>query len=82
MGSFAILDMDSVEIIRAGQYYSARQTNNNAKHFALWNALQCLNKLVQDWLVLRYPIWVFRNIQLIICFLMHVFKWPHHHSIY
>ena len=48
MGGFVILDMDGKEVIWAGHYYGPGWTNNEAKSFAIWDALQCLSKLVQE----------------------------------
>ena len=59
MGGSMILDMDGKEVIRAGGYYGPGQTNNEAKSFAIWDALQCLSKLVQERPSLRRPIQVF-----------------------
>ena len=39
MGGFVILDVDSKEVIWVGQYYGPRQTNNEAKSFAIQDAL-------------------------------------------
>ena len=35
MGGFMILDMDSKEVVRAGQYYGPGWTNNEAKSFTV-----------------------------------------------
>ena len=59
--SFVVLDADGVEIVCAGQYYSAGHTNKESKSFALEDTLQYLAKLVQDRQALRCPIWVFGN---------------------
>ena len=56
MGGFVILDMDGKEVIWSGQYYGPGQTNNEAKSFAVWDALQCLSKLVWERPALRCPI--------------------------
>ena len=48
MGGFVILDTDGKEVIRAGHYYRPGRTNNKAKSFAVWDALQCLSKLIQE----------------------------------
>ena len=53
-----------------------------AESFTLWDALQCLIKLIHNWLALRCPVWVFSNCQLMIYFLTCIFKWPQCHSIY
>ena len=39
MGGFIILDMDSKEVVWAGQYYGPRQTKNEAESFAIQDAL-------------------------------------------
>ena len=39
MGRFMILDMDSKEVVWAGQYYGPGQTNNKAESFAIRDAL-------------------------------------------
>ena len=44
--------------------------------FAIWDALQCLSKLVQERPSLRRPVRVFGDSQLMIHFLIRVFKWP------
>ena len=46
MGRFVILDMDGKEVVQAGHYYGPGWTNNEAKSFAIWDALHCLSKLV------------------------------------
>ena len=71
-----ILDMDGKEVVQAGQYYGPGWTNNEAKSFAIQDALQYLSKLVQEQPALRCPIRVFGDSQLMIHFLTRVFKWP------
>ena len=48
MGGFMILDAYGKEVIWAGCYYGPGRTNNEAESFAIWDALQCLSKLVQE----------------------------------
>ena len=48
VGRFVILDMDGKEVVWAGQYFGPGWTNNEAKRFAIWDALQCLSKLIQE----------------------------------
>ena len=55
-GRFVILDMDGKEAVQAGQYYGPGWTNNETESFAIWDALQCLSKLVQERPSLRRPI--------------------------
>ena len=76
MGGFVILDMDGKEVVWAGQYYGPGCTNNEAKSFTIQDTLQCLSKVVQERPALRHPIQVFGDSQLMICFLMRVFKQP------
>ena len=76
MGGFLILDMDGKEVVWAGRYYGSGWTNNEAESFAVRDTLQCLSKLVQERPSLKHPIRVFGDSQLMICFLMRVFKWP------
>ena len=47
-----------------------------AESFAVWDTLQCLSKLVQERPSLRHPVRVFGDSQLMIRFLMRVFKRP------
>ena len=68
MGGFVILDMDCKEVVWAGRYYGPGQTNNEAKSFAIQDALQCLSKLIQERPALRHPIQVFGDSQLMIQF--------------
>ena len=44
--------------------------------------MEYLTKLVQDHLAIRCHVWVFSNSQLIIYFLICIFKHPQHHSNY
>ena len=44
-GGFVILDSNGDEVIRAGKYFGAGFTNNEAELFALREALACLNRL-------------------------------------
>ena len=46
MGGFVILDTDGKEVFWTGHYYGLGWTNNEAERFAIWDALQCLSKLV------------------------------------
>ena len=39
LGSFIILEVDSVEIVWAGQCYGAKCPKNEAKSFVLWDTL-------------------------------------------
>ena len=39
MGEFKILDIDSVEIVQAGQYYGTRRTSNEAESFTIQDAM-------------------------------------------
>ena len=48
MGGFVILDMYGKEVVQPEQYYGPGWTNNEAESFAVWDALQCLSKLVQE----------------------------------
>ena len=68
--------MDGKEVVRAGQYYGPGQTNNKAESFAVQDTLQYLSKLIQERPSLRRPIRVFGDSQLMIRFLMRVFKRP------
>ena len=68
--------MDGKEVIWAGRYYGLGRTNNKAESFAVWDTLQCLSKLIQEWPSLRHPIRVFGDSQLMIHFLMRVFNRP------
>ena len=76
MGGFMILDIDSKEVIQAGQYYGPGQTNNEVESFAIWDALQCLSKLVQERPSLRHPVRVCGDSQFMIRFLAKIFKRP------
>ena len=71
-----ILDMDGKEVVRAGCYYGPGWTNNEAESFAVRDTLQCFSKLIQERPSLRHPIRVFGDSQLMIRFLMRVFKRP------
>ena len=74
MGGFVILDADGKEVIQVGHYYGPGWTNNEAESFAIRDALQCLSKLIQERMSLRHPVRVFGDSQLMIRFLMRVFK--------
>ena len=76
MHVFMILDTDCKEVICVGQYYGPGWTNNEAESFTVWDALQCLSNLIQERPALRRPVRVFGDSQLMICFLMRVFKQP------
>ena len=70
-----ILDVDSKGVVWAGHYYGPGHTNNKAERFAVWDTLQWLSKLVQELPALRRPVRVFGDSQLMIRFLMRIFKW-------
>ena len=48
MGGFVILDGDGKEVVHAGRYYRPGQTNNKAESFAMWDAVHCLQSLIDS----------------------------------
>ena len=48
MGGFVILDGDDKEIVYAGHCYGPGQTNNEVENFAMWDAVHCLQSLVNS----------------------------------
>ena len=49
MGSIVFLDANGADIVQAGQNYGSGHTSNKINGFTLWDALQCIIKLILDW---------------------------------
>ena len=76
MGGFIILDGDGKEVILAGRYYGPGQTNNEAESFAMWDAVYCLQSLSDSKPDLQLPVRIFGDSQLLICFMLWIYKKP------
>ena len=74
-GGFVILDHHHQEVVRVGRYYGPGRTNNEAKAFALRDALQCLCRLHHR-MNTGFPVRNFGDSQLIIRFATRVYKKP------
>ena len=59
MGGFIILDGDGKEIVHAGCYYGPGRANNNMESFAMWDAVLCLQSLIDSRPDLRLPVRIF-----------------------
>lgn len=46
MEGYIILDGESKEVVRASRYYGVEYTNNEVEIFTIWDALNCLIKLI------------------------------------
>ena len=76
MGGFVILDGDGKEVIRARHYYGPGQTNNEAENFVMWDAVHCLQSPIDPHPDLRLPVSIFGNSQLLIRFMLQIYKKP------
>ena len=76
MGGFIILDGDGKEVIRAGRYYGPEQTNNEVESFVMRDAVHCLQSLINSQQDLRLPVRIFGNSQLLIRFMLRIYKKP------
>ena len=82
MGGFVILDGNGKEVIHAGCYYGPGQTNNEAESFAMQDTAHCLQSLIDSRPDLRLPVRIFGDSQLLISFMLWIYKKPQRHTIY
>ena len=76
MGRFVILDGDNKEVVCTGCYYAPEQTNNEVEHFAMRDAVYCLQSLINSCPDLQLPVRIFGDSQLLICFMLRIYKKP------
>ena len=75
-GGYVILDGEGQEVVRAGRYYGPGRTNNEAESFAMRDAVHCLQTLVDSRPDLRLPVRIFGDSQLLIRFMLRIYKKP------
>ena len=76
MGGFVILDGNGKEVVRTGCYYGPRQSNNKAESSTMWDVVHCLQSLIDSRPDLRLPVRIFGDSQLLICFMLWIYKKP------
>ena len=82
MGGFIILDGNRKEVIHTRRYNGPGQTNNEADSFAMWDVVHCLQSLIDCRPDLRLPVRIFGNSQLLIRFMLWIYRKPQQHTIY
>ena len=70
------MDSNSKEVVWAGHYYGPGQTNNETESFAMRDAGHCLQSLIDSRPDLQLPVRIFGDSQLLICFMLWIYKKP------